>query len=72
MLLQWSDEDQCFLVTLPEFENAKTHGSTRTEAVKQAKDLIESFIMWYGQDGKSLPEPYLFESNAVGHAGIGR
>ena len=60
MLIQWSDEDGAFIVTLPEFNDAKTHGDTYEEAVRQGKDLIESFIMWYGQDGKPLPEPAKF------------
>jgi len=33
MVLQWSDEDQIFMVTLPEFENARSHGETRAEAI---------------------------------------
>jgi predicted RNase H-like HicB family nuclease len=57
MVIQWSDEDQVFMVTLPEFDNAKTHGQTRIQAVRQGQDLIESFILWYGQDNKPLPEP---------------
>jgi predicted RNase H-like HicB family nuclease len=60
MLIQWSDKDDAFIVTLPEFDDAKTHGDTYEEAVRQGKDLIESFIMWFGQDGKPLPEPAKF------------
>jgi len=29
------------------------------------KDLIESFFMWYEQDGKTLPEPRVFEYPAA-------
>ena len=57
MVIRWSDEDEAFIVTLPEFDSAKTHGDTYEEAVRQGKDLIESFVMWYEQDGKPLPEP---------------
>ena len=48
------------MVTLPEFDDAKTHGDTYAEAVKQGKDLIDSFVMWYEQDARSLPKPSLF------------
>jgi len=57
MGIRWSDEDEAFIVTLPEFDDAKTHGDTYEEAVRQGKSLIESFIMWYRQDGKELPKP---------------
>ena len=63
MLIQWSDEDEVFIVTLPEFDNARTHGETYEQAVRQAMDFIESLIMWYGQDGKALPQPRLFASS---------
>jgi len=56
MLIQWSDEDGCFIVTLPEFDDVKTHGDTYEEAVRMGKDLIESCIMWNEQDGKPLPK----------------
>ena len=62
MLIQWSEEDQAFIVTLPEFDCAKTHGETYAKAVNQGKSLIESFFMWYEQDGKALPEPALYPS----------
>jgi predicted RNase H-like HicB family nuclease len=57
MIIQWSEEDQAFIVTLPEFDCAMTHGDTYEEAVREGKDLIDSFILWYEQDGKTLPEP---------------
>lgn len=57
MVIQWSDEDETFIVTLPEFEGLRTHGDTYEKAVRQGKDLIESCIMWWEQDGKPLPKP---------------
>jgi predicted RNase H-like HicB family nuclease len=60
MVIRWSDEDNAFIVTLPEFDNAMTHGETYEEAVQQGKDLIDSLIEWYRQDGKRLPEPLTF------------
>src|SRR5689334_16002896 len=43
MLIQWSDEDAVFVVTLPEFGDAHTHGDTYEKAAKQGRLLIESF-----------------------------
>jgi len=60
MLIRWSDEDEAYIVTLPEFDNAKTHGDTYEEAARQGSDLIDSFLMWSAQDDKPLPAPRLF------------
>ena len=60
ILIQWSDEDQLFLVTLPEFTDVMqpcTHGSTYIEAIKNAEDLIETLIQIYQEDGKPIPKP---------------
>ncbi|HKV84052.1 MAG TPA: type II toxin-antitoxin system HicB family antitoxin [Ktedonobacterales bacterium] len=60
MVIEWSDENQAFMVSVPEFPGNYTHGDTYEEAVKQGKDLIESLIMWTRQDGKPLPLPREF------------
>ena len=60
MLIQWSDEDEVYIVTLPEFDGAKTHGETYSKAATQGELLIESFVMWYEQDGKPLPAPVTY------------
>jgi len=65
MIIRWSDEDEVFVVSLPEFEEAKTHGETYEKAARQGRLLIESFIMWYEQDGKELPEPQTFSLEQV-------
>ena len=65
MIIQWSVEDVCFIVTLPEFDNAKTHGDTYQEAARMGKELIESFFLWYAQDGKPLPKPQTFVDSAA-------
>jgi predicted RNase H-like HicB family nuclease len=61
MLIRWSDEDQTFIATLPEFDNAMTDGPTYETAARQGRLLIESFVLWYEQDGRPLPRPNLFE-----------
>lgn len=58
MVIQWSDEDNCYLVHLPEFSWQKyhTHGQTYEEAAKHGQEVIESLIEWYQEQGKALPE----------------
>lgn len=59
MIIQWSDEDRCYLVHLPEFpwQPFHTHGQTYGEAAKNGEQVIESLIAWFEEQGKTLPEP---------------
>lgn len=66
MLIQWSDEDKVFIVSLPEFgPYAKTHGETYEKAVRMGCDALESLIEAYKADGKPLPRPRCFGENVV-------
>jgi predicted RNase H-like HicB family nuclease len=69
MVIQWSDEDQAYLVHLPEFpqQHFVTHGDTYEEAAKHGQEAIESLIEWYQLDGKPLPElPAVTDKQPVG------
>jgi predicted RNase H-like HicB family nuclease len=58
MLIQWSEEDQVFVVSLPEFgPYSKTHGATYEEAAKSGQEVLELLIETYKTDGRPLPEP---------------
>lgn len=63
MIIQWSDEDHAYIVSIPEFPGNLTHGDTYEHAVKQGEDLIESLIMWAQQDGIPLPKPQVFAAH---------
>jgi predicted RNase H-like HicB family nuclease len=56
MIIQWSDEDQAYIVTVPELPGCRTHGTTYEEAVKQGQDAIESWIMAALADNDPVPE----------------
>jgi len=58
MLIQWSDADQLFVVSLPEFgPYASTHGETYAEAARMGQEVLELLIEIYQADGNQLPEP---------------
>ena len=58
ILIQWSDEDQAYLVVLPEFgPDPQTHGDTYDEVVKNAQEVLELLIETYQAEGWPLPEP---------------
>lgn len=64
-LIQWSEEDAAFLVTLPEWEgrvfNPVTHGDTYEEAVRNGQIALEDLVFVTRQHGESLPEPRFLE-----------
>lgn len=58
IIIQWSDEDQCFVVSLPEWgEFCHTHGDTYEEALKNAQEVLELLIETSLEEGQPLPEP---------------
>ncbi len=59
MVIQWSDEDHCFLVGLPDFpgQQWRTHGDTYEAAVSHGIEALESLIVAYEATGEPLPEP---------------
>ena len=58
IIIQWSNEDKCFVVSLPEWgEFCHTHGDTYEEALKNATEVLELLIESSVEEGKSLPEP---------------
>ena len=65
MKIQWSDEDQVYIVTLPEFGGCKTHGSTYEEAAKNGQEALEALIESYQAQGRDLPAPEIHDLSAA-------
>ena len=61
MLIEWSEEDQAYLVMLPEWADRvmmpATHGDTYSEAVKNGQEVLELLVESTTQDGEPLPTP---------------
>ncbi len=59
MVIQWSDEDQLYLVHLPEFpwRQFHTHGKTHEEAARNGQEVIELLVEYFQQEGRALPDP---------------
>ena len=57
IVIQWSDDDQAFLVHLPEFpsQHFVTHGATYDEALQNGLEVIELLVESYQEEGRSLP-----------------
>ena len=65
MLIEWSEEDQVFVVTLPEFPWNRTHGTTYEEAAKNGQEVLDLLIEMWEKEGWPLPPPRCFVSEAV-------
>jgi predicted RNase H-like HicB family nuclease len=62
MIIEWSDEDDAFIVTLPEFPNNRTHGSTYEEAARNGQEVLEMLIEMHRTDHRPLPTPRVMPS----------
>ena len=55
MVVQRSDEDRLFLVTIPEFAERvvmpSTHGKTRSEAIRNGEEVMEMYLEAWEAEG---------------------
>lgn len=69
MVIRWSNEDQAYLVMLPEWQGrligpAVTHGDTYEEAAKNGREVLEMLIEDAQESGLPLPEPQVYAASA--------
>jgi predicted RNase H-like HicB family nuclease len=59
MIIQWSEEDESFLVGFPDFpgQQWRTHGETYAEAAANGIEALESLVLAYQATNEPLPEP---------------
>jgi len=64
MIVQWSDEDQAYLVTLPEWKDRVfgpvTHGDTYEQAIKHGEEALEALIASAQKHNETLPAPQVY------------
>jgi len=62
--LQWSDEDQAYVVILPEWADRYmmpvASGKTYEAAARRGQNALENYIAFAHEDGTPLPEPRTF------------
>ena len=61
MIIQWDEDDQIFVVTVPELPGCRTHGATYEEAVKRGQDAIASWIKVANELGRPIPTPQVMK-----------
>jgi predicted RNase H-like HicB family nuclease len=57
LLIQWDNDDQIYVVSVPELPGARTHGKTYEEAIKNALEVIELWLDTAKALGWDIPQP---------------
>ena len=56
-LVEWSDEDGCFIGSCPELFYGGCHGDNERKVFDELCQIVKETIELYRQDGKPLPSP---------------
>jgi len=57
MIIYWSQEDESFIVEVPELPGCMADGVTYQEAVANAEILVQEWIETAQQLGRPIPQP---------------
>ena len=57
MIVYWSEEDERFIVEVPELPGCMADGRTYEEAIKNAQNIIEEWIETVKELGRDIPKP---------------
>ena len=61
IVIQWSTQNECFVASLPEWENCNTQGKTYEEALENARKALAFLVESSVSEGKPLPETKGFQ-----------
>jgi len=64
-IVYWSEEDNAFIVEVPELLGCMADGETVEEAIKQSEVIIKEWIETALEDGEEIPEPHLYNAALV-------
>ncbi len=56
-IVEWSDEDACYIGSCPELFYGGCHGSDSRTVFDELCEIVEETIHIYESDGKPLPAP---------------
>lgn len=57
LIIYWSEEDQSFVVEVPELPGCMADGETYEQAVAHAQTIIQEWIETARELGRPVPEP---------------
>jgi len=56
-IIYWSNEDQAFIVDVPELPGCMAHGPTPNEALANAQEAMALWLDTASEFGDPIPEP---------------
>lgn len=57
MMISWSDDDQAYIVSVPDLPGCMADGRTPSEAVRNAEIIIQEWIECALEEKGNIPEP---------------
>ncbi len=57
LVVWWSDEDEVFVVDVPELPGCMAHGATIPNAIGNAQDAIDFWLEGARETGRPIPVP---------------
>lgn len=54
-IVEWSEEDHCFVGSCPELFHGGCHGDDKAQVLAGLCDLVEDTFKLYRQEGRPLP-----------------
>ena len=65
IVIQWSQKHNCFVASLPEWNDRNTHGASYEQALYNAQRILASLIESFKSQGRPLPEAKTFKVPSV-------
>lgn len=56
LIMYWSEEDQSFIVEVPELPGCMADGATQSEALTNAQKVIDEWIVAAKELGREIPK----------------
>ena len=57
IIIFWSDEDNAFVVEVPELPGCMADGQTYQEALSNAQQIIQEWVTTAKELGRTVPQP---------------
>jgi predicted RNase H-like HicB family nuclease len=57
IIIFWSEEDNAFVVEVPELPGCMADGKTYQEALENAEQIIDEWIETAQEEGRLIPQP---------------
>ena len=57
LFIEWSPEDDAFIVSAPDMPEVRTHGATREEAAEMGDEVVAIVLSYLKDAGRPIPSP---------------